>query len=48
VNFDSNVAYAQDSKIDIGLRANVLLGDGVPANDILGAGLIGRYRLDNG
>lgn len=44
----STVAFAQDSKIDIGLRANVLLGDGVPANDILGAGVIGRYRLNNG
>lgn len=43
-------AYAQDqqSRIDIGLRANVLLGDGVPANDILGYGVIGRYRLNNG
>lgn len=44
----STAAVAQDSKIDIGLRANVLLGDGVPANDILGAGVIGRYRLNNG
>ena len=44
----SSVAYAQDSKVDIGLRANVLLGDGIPANDILGAGVIGRYRLNNG
>jgi hypothetical protein len=24
------------------------LGDGVPANDILGLGVIGRYRLNNG
>lgn len=44
----STDAFAQESKIDIGLRANVLLGDGVPANDILGAGVIGRYRLNNG
>jgi hypothetical protein len=44
----SSVSYAQESKVDIGLRANVLLGDGVPANDILGAGVIGRYRLNNG
>jgi len=46
--FLSSIAYAQESKIDIGLRANVLLGDGVPANDILGYGVIGRYRLNNG
>jgi len=44
----STVVFAQESKVDIGLRANVLLGDGVPANDILGAGVIGRYRLNNG
>ena len=44
----SSVTSAQESKVDIGLRANVLLGDGVPANDILGAGVIGRYRLNNG
>ncbi|NOR37946.1 MAG: hypothetical protein GQ577_14465, partial [Woeseiaceae bacterium] len=44
----SSVSYAQESKVNIGLRANVLLGDGVPANDILGAGVIGRYRLNNG
>lgn len=44
----SSVSYAQESKVDIGLRANVLLGDGVPANDILGAGVIGRYRLNDG
>lgn len=44
----SGVAYAEDSKFEIGLRANVLLGDGVPANDILGLGVIGRYRLNNG
>ena len=43
-----SVSYAQESKVDIGLRANVLLGDGVPANDILGAGVIGRYRLNDG
>ena len=30
------------------MRGNVLLGDGLPANDILGVGVIGRYYLDNG
>ena len=36
--FLSSIAYAQDSKVDIGLRANVLLGDGIPNNDVLGLG----------
>ena len=36
------------SKFEVGLRANVLLGDGQPANDILGAGLIGKYYLSDG
>jgi hypothetical protein len=40
-------AHAEESKFEIGLRANVLLGDGIPANDILGVGVIGRYRLYN-
>ena len=44
-SFSCTLAFAQDdeSKFEIGLRANVLLGDGVPANDILGFGIIGRY-----
>lgn len=32
-------------RFDIGLRANIVGGTGKPSNDILGAGLIGRYRL---
>ena len=44
----TGVSFAQDSKFEIGLRGNVLLGDGVPANDILGLGVIGRYRLNDG
>ncbi len=40
--------YSDDTHYEIGLRANVLLGDGVPANDIMGAGVIGRYRLQGG
>lgn len=42
------VAQEIDPKFEIGLRGNVLLGDGVPANDILGYGIIGRYRSNNG
>jgi len=44
----TGIGQADDPKFEIGLRGNVLLGDGVPANDILGLGVIGRYRLDNG
>jgi len=36
------------SKFELGLRGNVLLGDGVPANDMLGFGLIGKYDLSDG
>ena len=41
-------AYADEAKFEVGVRANVLLGDGVPANDILGFGVISRYRLSDG
>jgi len=41
-------SYAQDSKWELGLRGNVMLGDGLPANDMLGYGLIGRYYLSDG
>ena len=41
-------AQSDETRYEIGLRANVLLGDGVPANDILGLGVIGRYRLTDG
>ena len=40
--------FAQESKLEIGLRGNVMLGDGVPANDMLGYGIIGRYYRNNG
>jgi len=43
----STQASAQ-SNIEVGLRGNVLLGDGQPANDILGAGLMGKYYLTDG
>ena len=41
-------SIAQERGIDLGARTTVLLGDGTPANDIPGYGLIGRYWLDNG
>jgi len=43
----STQAFGQ-SRFELGLRANVLLGDGQPANDVLGAGFIGKYYLDDG
>ena len=48
--FSCSFAVAKDdeSKFDVGLRGNVLLGDGVPANDILGFGVIARFKLNNG
>lgn len=43
------LVHAEDEpQNEYGLRANVLLGDGTPANDILGIGLIGRRYLDHG
>ncbi len=41
-------AIADGLKTEFGLRANVLLGSGKPANDILGAGLVGRRYRDGG
>ena len=41
-------AFADRDRNQVGLRVNVLLGSGKPANDILGAGLIGRRYLDDG
>lgn len=46
IGFNSQALAETD--FEIGLRANVLLGDGQPANDILGAGLIGKYYMADG
>jgi hypothetical protein len=43
-----STAHSEEAKFEIGFRGNVLLGDGVPANDILGFGVIGRYYLRDG
>ncbi len=40
-------SFAQDKPMEFGLRANAFLGDGTPANDILGYGIFGRYFLDD-
>ena len=44
----ASTTHADETRYEFGLRANVLLGDGIPANDILGLGVIGRYRLNDG
>jgi len=43
----STQAFGQ-SRYEVGLRGNVLLGDGVPSNDMLGVGFIGKYYLNDG
>ncbi|MCH9004353.1 MAG: hypothetical protein IH838_03585 [Proteobacteria bacterium] len=43
-----STARSDETRYEVGLRANVLLGDGVPANDILGLGVIGRLNLRDG
>ncbi len=43
-----STAYSDAPRYEVGLRGNVLLGDGVPANDILGFGVTGRYYLRDG
>ncbi len=46
--FSVYTAYSEEARYEVGFRGNVLLGDGVPANDILGLGVIGRYTLRDG
>ena len=36
---------AEERRFDLGLRANVLTGDGEPTNDVLGYGLVARVPL---
>ena len=43
-----STARSDETRYEVGLRANVLLGDGVPANDILGIGVIGRNYIRDG
>lgn len=41
-------ALAEDGPFDFEVRGSILLGDGVPSNDMLGAGIAGRYELEDG
>lgn len=38
---------AQDARFELGFRGLVLLGKGTPANDMIGEGLVGRFRLSD-
>src|SRR5688572_27831959 len=40
-------AGAQDGRFDLGLRANVMAGNGEPTNDVPSFGLVGHYGLNN-
>ncbi len=36
---------AQEARFELGFRGLVLLGKGTPANDMIGEGLVGRWRF---
>jgi hypothetical protein len=38
---------AQDARFELGVRGLILLGKGAPANDMVGQGLVGRWRLSD-
>lgn len=40
-------AHAQDGRFDLGVRFDAMTAGGEPANDILGLGVFGRYRLND-
>ena len=40
-------AYSQELRIDLGVSLAIDAADGTPANDIPGAGVLGRYTLDD-
>ena len=44
--FVFGTAQAQDARFELGGRFNALVADGEPANDMLGGGVFGRYRLN--
>jgi len=41
-------AAAADGAFDLGVRANVLVGNGEPTNDMIGYGLFARFRVGEG
>ena len=45
--FCGSVQAQESPRFEVGLRLDALVADGEPANDILGAGVFGRYRLND-
>jgi len=43
-----SLAHAEEGDLSLGLRTNVLAGDGTAADNVLGIGVIGRYYLQDG
>ena len=41
------VLAEDDGRWDTGIRLNIIGGSGKPTNDVLGYGVLGRYRLDD-
>src|SRR5688500_2913391 len=41
-------AAAADGAFDVGVRGNVLVGNGEPTNDMIGYGLFARFRVSEG
>ncbi|MFV2055322.1 MAG: outer membrane beta-barrel protein [Thiohalomonadales bacterium] len=41
-----SIAQAEPAQLEFGLRGNVELANGTPANDILGYGIFGRYHIN--
>lgn len=40
-------AAAQDGRFELGFRGLIVLGKGTPANDMIGEGLVGRFKLND-
>lgn len=40
-------AAAQDGRFELGFRGLIVLGKGAPANDMIGEGLVGRFKLND-
>jgi hypothetical protein len=40
-----DAAMAEDHRVDVGVRGVVIIGDGQPANDMIGYGAVGRWEF---
>ena len=40
-----DAAMAEDRRVDVGVRGVVIIGDGQPANDMIGYGAVGRWEF---